>query len=67
MYCNHAKTDIIDCCLSLNRNTNNPKTFWRVIKDLIHPKIDMTATARFMDPHTNEYVEKGLDADFTSE
>ena len=48
----------------LNRNSRNPKKFWRVIKDLINPKTDMTATASFLDPSTNKYVEKGLEATF---
>ena len=42
----------------------NPKKFWRVIKDLTNPITDLTKTARFIDPTTQEYVEIGSEANF---
>ena len=48
----------------LQQNSRNPKEFWRIIKDLTNPRIDVTATARFIDQTTNQYVEIGRQPDF---
>ena len=50
--------------MQLNQNSRKPKKFWRIIKDLISPKGDITAMARFIDPITNVYVEQGSEANF---
>ena len=49
---------------NLNQNSRNPKKFWRIIKDLTSPKVDLTATTRYIDPVTGEYIEVGLEANF---
>ena len=59
---NKSKGDYIK--QQLNQNIKNPRKFWRVIKDLVSPKIDMTATARFIDQANHDYVEIGSEADF---
>ena len=55
-----AKGDYIK--LQPNQNSRKPKKFWRIIKDLISPKGDITAMAKFIDPITNVYVEQGSEA-----
>ena len=48
----------------LNQNSKNPKKFWRIIKNIIAPSTDTTASTRFKDQQTGEYVEIGSEADF---
>ena len=48
----------------LNFNGKNPKKFWRIIKDMLSPKMDPTTTARFIKQDTLDYVEYGSEANF---
>ena len=56
-----AKADYIKT--QLCRNNKNPKKFWRIIKDLLDPKVDKTGSARFVQGN-GEYVEIGSEANF---
>ena len=51
----------------LSQNSRNPKKFWRIIKDMISPNMDMTANARFIDQTTKEYVDIGSEANFLND
>ena len=59
-----AKSDYIKSQLRSNRN---PKKFWRIIKDSLKPKDDVTMSARYIDPLNGEYVDTGNEANFLNE
>ena len=50
--------------LQLNQNNRNPKKFWRIIKNMLTPRENATASARFRDSVNDEFVDIGTEADF---
>ena len=50
--------------LQLNQNNRNPITFWRIIKNMLAPRENTTASTRFRDSLTDDFVDIGSEADF---